>query len=292
MNKTKLVGIAWQALAYAVAVGVAVVTYNLIADQFSLLIRFLIADAVATIAIFLFSRVSGNSSFYDPYWSVQPVVIAAFLFMMGGFEWNLFDRSTLVLLLVVLYGGRLTYNFLRGWDGLVHQDWRYDDLKKKNPRSYWWVSLSGIHMFPTLLVFGGCLSLFIVFRDDQAALSYLDVIAIVVTLGGIFLEAIADEQLHHFRKSNPRGTLLNTGLWSVIRYPNYLGEITFWWGLFIFALAADISSWWVIIGPLAIHALFVFISIPMKDERMLESRKDYRKHMEQVPALIPNFRRK
>jgi len=292
MIKSKLSGIAWQVVAYSVAMGVAVGTYCLLPDQYSLLMRFLVADVMATVAIFLFSRVSRNSSFYDPYWSVQPVVIAYFLFMMAGGHFDLGNRGTLVFLLVALYGCRLTFNFFRGWEGLVHQDWRYDDLKKKNPSSYWWVSFSGIHMLPTLLVFGGCLSLFAVYTGDQQALSYLDLIAIVVTLGGILLEAVADEQLHNFRKNHKRGTLLNTGLWSVIRYPNYLGEITFWWGLFLFALAADLSWWWVVIGPLAIHALFVFISIPMKDERMLGSREEYKKHMEEVPALLPKFGRK
>ncbi|GAJ06174.1 unnamed protein product, partial [marine sediment metagenome] len=63
---------------------------------------------------------------------------------------------------------------------------------------------------------------------------------------------------------------MSTGLWAYSRHPNYLGEVMFWWGLFLFALAADLSHWWVFVGPLAMTVLFIFVSIPMMDKRNLE----------------------
>ena len=56
----------------------------------------------------------------------------------------------------------------------------------------------------------------------------------------------------------------------MFRHPNYLGEIGFWWGLWLFALAADPSWWWTVIGPLAMVALFARVSIPMMDQRLRE----------------------
>jgi steroid 5-alpha reductase family enzyme len=68
---------------------------------------------------------------------------------------------------------------------------------------------------------------------------------------------------------------------------NYFGEVTSWTGLALFALAADPSAWWVLAGPVAILALFLFVSIPMIDERMVARRRDYAAHMKKVSRLVP-----
>jgi steroid 5-alpha reductase family enzyme len=81
------------------------------------------------------------------------------------------------------------------------------------------------------------------------------------------------------------------GLWAYSRHPNYFGEVTFWWGLFFFALAADTDYWWTIIGPAAITVLFTFISIPMMDKRNLARRPGYEERIKNIPALIPWFRK-
>jgi steroid 5-alpha reductase family enzyme len=121
----------------------------------------------------------------------------------------------------------------------------------------------------------------------------LDWIAIVVTAGAIILEATADEQLRKFVKANPKpGKIMSTGLWAYSRHPNYLGEIMLWWGLFLFALSADLSYWWVVVGPVAMTLLFIFASIPMMDKRNLERKPGYEEHMRKVPALFPWFAKK
>ena len=86
----------------------------------------------------------------------------------------------------------------------------------------------------------------------------------LVTAGAIILETTSDEQLRKFVKANPKpGKIMSTGLWAYSRHPNYLGEIMLWWGLFLFALSADLSYWWVVVGPIAMTLLFIFISIPI-----------------------------
>jgi steroid 5-alpha reductase family enzyme len=112
----------------------------------------LLPNLAATLVIFLFSVIFRNSSFYDPYWSVVPVWIAAGWFLWGN---QTFDatRAYLLMALIVLYALRLTINWVRGWPGLHHQDWRYDDIKQKTGKAYWLVSFLGIHYFPTMIVF-------------------------------------------------------------------------------------------------------------------------------------------
>jgi steroid 5-alpha reductase family enzyme len=120
-------------------------------------------------------------------------------------------------------------------------------------------------------------------------MNFLDITGILFTGIAIWLEAKADKELHqHTRQNHEGGKTMKTGLWAISRHPNYLGEITFWWGLSLFALAANPSSWWVIIGPVVITLMFVFISIPMIEKRLLERKDDYNEYRKQVPMLLPN----
>jgi steroid 5-alpha reductase family enzyme len=87
------------------------------------------------------------------------------------------------------------------------------------------------------------------------------------------------------------GKTMDRGLWSLSRHPNYLGEILFWWGLYLFALSANPSLWWVIAGPAVITLMFLFISIPMIEKRMLIRKVNYKEYQKRVSMLIPlNFR--
>ncbi len=286
MNPEKRRAFIWCGIAYAFAIAAAFGAGYFVRDAHPL-VTIAVADAVGTIVIFAFSRAFNNSSFYDPYWSVAPMVIAAYLSTSAPNN----VRAFVVVALVWAWGGRLTVNFLKGWPNLRHEDWRYINIRAKNGRAYWPVSFLGIHLAPTVWVYLGCLSLYPAFTSSRA-FNVWDVAAAVVTIGAIALEAIADDQLWAFRRANPApGAIMRTGLWKYCRHPNYLGEISFWWGLFFMGLTADASMWWTIIGPLSITALFVFISIPMIDKRHVARRPGYFEHMKTTPALLFAFRK-
>ncbi len=252
----------------------------------------LIADIVGTCVVFGFSLLLNNSSMYDPYWSVAPIFIGLLLLWQTDNTHADIFRQLLALNLVIIWGVRLTYNFFRGWQGIKHEDWRYVNLRQQFPKAYWMVSFAGIHLFPTLLVFLGCLSLIPVLSEANNPFNWLDGIATILTAGAIWLEGTADKQLHNFVTTNKTpGAIMKSGLWASSRHPNYLGEMLFWWGLYLFALAAGWQNWWCIVGPLCISLLFRFISIPMLDKRSLERRPKYDEHMQEVPMLFPKFKR-
>jgi steroid 5-alpha reductase family enzyme len=277
-------GFAWIAVAYGVAGAAAYGATRWLPGDWALWKVVAAADVVATVVVFAFSVVLDNSSVYDPYWSVAPMVIAPALAAVGSAPTA---RKGMVVALVLLWGARLTYNWARGWQGLGHEDWRYVELRRHG-RAYWVVSFVGLHMMPTLLVLGGCASLFPALVTGTAPLGPLDVAAFVVTAGAIALEGVADQQLRAFRLSSPApGTILATGVWAWSRHPNYLGEVSLWWGLALFALAADSAAWWAFAGPLAITLLFAFVSVPLLDKRSLARRPEYGDHMARVPALFP-----
>jgi len=245
------------------------------------------ADFAATLTVFAFSVFAKNSSVYDPYWSVAPIAIAAYHATRPEASTATLARQIMVVALVTFWGLRLTYNWARGFAGLHHEDWRYIDIRNKTGRAYWLVSLLGIHLFPTVQVYLGSFPLDPALTSARP-LGPLDALAAVVTLGAIAIETIADEELLRFRKARREpGEIIASGLWAYSRHPNYFGEVGFWWGLYLFALAAEPGAWWTGIGALAITVMFVFVSIPMLDKRSVARRPAYAEHMKRVSALIP-----
>jgi steroid 5-alpha reductase family enzyme len=278
---------AWIAIAYGVAGAAALAVAIPLQGEHPILVAGA-ADLGATVAIFVFSLAFRNSSFYDAYWSVAPIAIAFYWWLSASDSSADPVRRLLVLTLVSLWGIRLTYNWARGWGGLGHQDWRYADLQRRTGRAFWPVSFLGIHLFPTIMVFLGCLPLFPALAGPERPLGALDGVAAGITGFAIWLEASADQQLHRFtRASPPAGEFLRSGLWAWCRHPNYLGEILFWWGLLAFSLAAGFVSWWTVAGAVAITGMFRLVSIPMIDQRMIERRPAYTEHARRTPALLP-----
>ncbi len=268
---------------YTIAALTAALTFVAL-PHLDLIYRVLMADLTATGVVFIASAAFQNSSLYDPYWSLAPPLIGGFLLVN-----QLEPRLLLAVALTSLWGGRLTLNWLKTWQSLDHEDWRYRRLKSQTGRLYWGVSLFGIHLFPTVLVFLGCLSFFAIASVDPAPLGGLDILASVILLASIWVEAQADRELHHFRanRSSP-SEVLTLGLWARCRHPNYLGEIGFWFGLYLFSAAALDSFWQIaLIGPVAMLALFKGISIPMIEHKLLTEKPDYTQYRDKTPQLLP-----
>jgi steroid 5-alpha reductase family enzyme len=274
--------------AYVVAILVAVIVGRTqVAEHPLVVIAW--ADVAGTLVIFAFSVLFSNSSFYDPYWSVAPPVIAGYLALGPGAEADPVPlRQAMVGVVVGLWAVRLTYNWWRQWRGLRHEDWRYRDLRRKTGGLYWLVSLAGIHLFPTVLVYLGCLALWPALVAGSRPIGILDGFALAVGLAAIWLEATADRQLARFvRERPPPDAILDRGVWAWCRNPNYLGEIGLWISLAMFGDAADPMAMWIWFGPGAMLFLFLVISIPLKERRMTSRRSGFAAHRERVPKLLP-----
>lgn len=282
----KSVAVLSVGFAYAVALAAGIAAVRVVRPE-GIFLQFALADGVATLVIFLFSTIFRNASFYDPYWSVKPIVVAVWWMWIGDAAWES-TRARMVLVLVVLYGLRLTWNWLRGWTGLDHEDWRYRDLRQKTGKAFPLVNFSGIHFFPTVLVYLGCLPLYDVFLEPENSFGVTDLFAGLILFAGIACEALADQQLRRFRLSKKTpGTLLESGLWRYARHPNYFGEMMVWWGIAVFGWSAGGLHWYTFAGCMAITGLFVFISVPLIDKRMLARYPAYAERMKRVSALIP-----
>lgn len=80
---------------------------------------------------------------------------------------------------------------------------------------------------------------------------------------------------------------MDQGLWARSRHPNYFGEMLFWWGIWLFALAAHPASAWTGAGALAITIMFHVVSLRLLETRMKERRPAYAARVRQLPAFVP-----
>lgn len=250
------------------------------------------ADLAATGVVFAATMVVANSSLYDPYWSVAPpvIVLAWVVHTDTAAATGVPVRQGLVVVLMVTWAVRLTANWASSWRGLHHEDWRYVQIRAQTRGRWpWWlVSLVGIQLMPTLVVFTGLLAVWPAVGGSGRPFGMFDLAAVVLTIGAIATETTADRQLRRFvRDPANQGRAVDRGLWRYSRHPNYLGEIMFWWGMWLFGLAAAPAWWWTVIGPVVIVLLFVLVSVPLMDRRSLQRRPGYAEHMRRLPALLP-----
>jgi len=263
---------------YVIAAAVGVITYRAVQGSWQL--RLLTADAAATATTFIFSVIFKNASVYDPYWSVQPIfIVTAFAF---GKE--ITPAGVLVMAAIWLWGVRLTANWAYTFHGLYHQDWRYSMLKEKTGIFYPVINFVGIHMVPTLVVYG-CTLPAVQLVLNGAAVNAGSVIFFIVSLGAAALQTVADIQMHSFRRRRIIG-FMQEGVWKYSRHPNYLGEILMWWGVALQALCLFPDKLWLLAGAAANTLLFLCVSIPLADGR--QSRKPgFAEYKKATRMLLP-----
>lgn len=238
------------------------------------------AFVASTLAVYVWSFATGNSSCFDAWWSLAPGAAVWALPCEGG------PRAWLVRALVTAWALRLTWNWARGWTGFGHEDWRYVDMRARTGALWWPVSFLAIHLFPAALVTLGSLPL-VPALESAGPLGALDLLAASLGAAALALETLADEQLRAFTLSKPpRDAVLQSGLWAYSRHPNYLGEIGFWWSLALFATAAGAAGWHLV-GAAAITLLFYGASIPMIEKRHAAKRPAYADYQRRVPMLVP-----
>lgn len=285
MSRSK--SLAHVLLAYVVAVAVGSAWLYVGPDTGRLWLDGLIADVLATLVIFGFSRAHRNSSFYDAYWSVLPPLLALYWWSESTPDVNDL-RSLLVIGVILVWAIRLTANWVYTFPGLHHEDWRYAMVRGRAGRHELLADLVGIHLVPTLQVFLGMVPVYVALTRVGRDVGWLDWLAVAVGLGAVALELAADTQMHRFVRTREPGQVMDRGLWAWSRHPNYFGEISFWLALGLFGLATSPEDWWwVFVGFVAMVAMFRLASIPMMEQRSLERRPAYQDVVDRVPMLVP-----
>ena len=279
----RLVGLLSLFILYALATVAAVVLFTVFEKTgMNEYLNILVVDVIATVIVWLGGVLLRTASAYDPYWSIQTLVIYTFLVFKHN-NWNFATSALFVVILI--YSLRLTINFVIGFHSLEYVDWRYKMLKQKSGRAYQLVNLFGICMFPTLVVYAASLPAFV--YANLSNYSFLDSIGMGIVLLGTLLELVSDIQMKKFVKvRNDRSEVLKRGLWKYSRHPNYLGEILIWFGVAFVLIIARFNYWYFLAGALVNLLMFLFISIPMEENHFKEYKPDYEQYKKETHALL------
>ena len=278
LKKSKPIGILLIACIYIMAAALGLGVYMLL--RFPFWARLLVSDIVCTVFVFIFSLIFKNASVYDPYWSVQPIVIVLFF----ASRYILTPAAILLIVSIVYWGIRLTGNWAYTFGGLKHQDWRYTKFENETGIFYPFINFTGIHLMPTLIVYLCTLPAVFVIRLQLKA-NIGSYIGALICIGAATLQLISDLQMQKYRKSGKHG-LIRTGLWKYARHPNYLGEILMWWGIGIQAVSVLPQHRWLLAGAAANTIMFFTVSIPLADKRQSQ-KPGYAGYKASTRSLLP-----
>lgn len=231
---------------------------------------------------FFLSVVKKRNDVADIAWGLGFVVLAwTSLSIAQAFTF----RGILVTLLVTIWGLRLSFHIYKRNKGKP-EDHRYEAWRKqwKNNfflRSYLQVFLlQGFFLFlivqPVLLI-----------NVSQRSFTLLDIFGLGVWLIGFYFEANGDAQLAAFiHNPKNKGKLMESGLWKYSRHPNYFGEVTQWWGIFLLALSVQ-NSLFTVIGPITITIMILFVSgVPLLEKKSAE-KIGWRAYKKRTSVFLP-----
>jgi len=242
----------------------------------------LAAVMAALTLLWAWSLRTGDASIIDAFWG-PGFALVTLAYCLVDASWG--ARGTLVLALVVLWGGRLGHHLLRR-NRLRGEDPRYAAMRAQHGDRWGRVSLFRVFWLQGGILWIVSMPLFAAVRASARPLGILDLAGALLALLGVVIEATADAQLTRFR-SDPanRGRVLDTGLWRYSRHPNYFGDAVVWWGFY--ALAAGGGAWWTVFAPLIMTGLLTRVSgVPLLEKGLKETRPEYADYVRRTSAFV------
>ncbi len=252
-----------------------------------------IAAAVSLFA-WIASLVTGDYSWVDRIWSIVPVVYVAAFWAASGFT---DPRLTIMTILVVLWGARLTFNFARkgGYRGV--EDYRWPILRERMTAAQFQAfNLLFIVIFQNALLLLIALPALLAYQNQATPVGPLDLVLAGLFLAFLIGELVADQQQWVFQSSKadliaaggqPEQRFVTTGLWRYSRHPNFFCEQAQWWVFFgIGAVALGSALHWTLAGPVLLTTLFIGSTI-FTESITLSRYPEYADYQRRTSMLIP-----
>ena len=275
----------------------------LTASQAGVLTTLVAIYLVAALLCFLVSTMTGNYSQVDKLWSILPMVYLWLVAWKTGFE----PRLVLMAVLVSAWGIRLTYNFsrrggysIRFWTG--EEDYRWALLRAKPEFAAKWRWVVFNFVFISFYQMGLILLMTLpaVRSMGGGPLTAADWILAALLLGFIVIETVADQQQwdYHGKKRLYREQggempeiyaqgFVHTGLWGLVRHPNYASEQAIWIVFYFFSVAAT-GQWinWSVMGAILLVLLF-WGSSNFSESISAGKYPGYAAYQKRVPRFVP-----
>lgn len=247
----------------------------------------LIASALFMTLIFAVARWQKRYDVVDIGWGLAFIAITG-VAIFGQDTVEVWSVQTIAALLVVLWGVRLSSHISARWQQSKGEDARYAALRKQYAKK---PGGEAANMYARVFVLQALLAVVIVVPVVLLATlpaiepNWWTVLGAVVWLVGFYFESAADMQLaSHIRGG--KKDLLTTGVWRLSRHPNYFGEATMWWGVWLLTIGTPYMLV-ALLSPLTITVLVRFVSgVPMM-EKIMSKREGWKEYAAKTSIFLP-----
>ena len=251
----------------------------------ALLATTLAASLGAMFLLWLLSLRLRDASIVDIWWGPGIAALAAVAFVVTG---GSHPRRTLLLALTALWALRLG-GYLLWRNAGCGEDPRYQAMRRHFGARFEAISLLSVFGLQGVLQWIVALPLQLAQLDPgPAQLGAIDALGALLFACGLGFESVGDFQLARFRADPAQqGRVLDRGLWRYTRHPNYFGDCSAHWGLFVVALATP-WGWVGVLGPLTMTVLLLRVSGVALLERSIGKRRSaYGDYQRRTSAFIP-----
>ncbi|MFX0037097.1 MAG: DUF1295 domain-containing protein, partial [Candidatus Hermodarchaeota archaeon] len=179
------------------------------------------------------------------------------------------------------------------------EDYRYKAMRERWGTNVVLKSLTKIYIFQGIVIFIVAFPVwFTNISTNPSINNLLDFYGITLWLGviiwiiGFLFETFGDYQLYKFKQDpNNKGKILDRGLWKYSQHPNYFGEVTQWWGIYVITIAVPFG-FISIVGPVFITYMIIKVSGIRLLDKHYEGDDDYTNYKKKTRLFFPWFPKK
>ncbi len=245
-----------------------------------------LAIAALMLTVWLISLAIKDASIVDIAWGFGFVVVAWVVRLSVD---GVSDRQNLIVALVTIWGLRLAGFLARR--NLGHgEDQRYQAMRRRHGARFPIVSLLSVFSLQGVVMFVVSMPVMLgQAADSPGSLGPLAWLGTLVWCIGFGFETVGDSQMRRFQ-SDPtnKGQVMDQGLWGWTRHPNYFGDATMWFGIWLIALETGWPGLIALIGPVLMTYFLLNISGKALLERSIGKRRPgYAEYIERTSGFFP-----
>ena len=238
------------------------------------------------LVVFLISFALKTEHYYDLTGGITYISVIVYTLYQKQLLGSLDFRSILLGVLILVWAMRLSsFLFLR--IKKAGKDRRFDKIKTNFTRFMLAWALQGFWVFMCTL------PAITAIASDSKATDYFLIGGSALWLFGFIMEVIADRQKSAFNQDpKNKGQFIATGLWSISRHPNYVGEVLLWTGIAVIALPTFSGlQYLALISPVFTYLLLTRVSgvnlLEASADKKWEGNEAYEKYKEKTPVFFP-----
>ncbi len=242
----------------------------------------LLAVAVLMVVTAVVGHRQGRVTVVDTAWGLGFVLVGVVAAIAGSGSGA---RRLVLLAMVAIWGLRLAHHMHRRNAG-KGEDPRYQKMLAGQPGNPVWVAIRKVYLIQGLSVWFVSLPIQVSAASGGGVVP-VAILGVVLWAVGLTFEAVGDAQLTAF-KADPanRGQVMDRGLWSWTRHPNYFGDSSVWWGIFL----VSASAWpgvLTLLSPVAMTYFLVFATGARLLEQHMAERPGYREYQQRTSYFLP-----